>query len=209
MKRGLSRDAGCFLAENTYPGDFALHLHKVLFLCPRKQLLSACDGQDNGISHAIIVQAEIYCALKVTSQQSLGNQAIHICKRAVPVQTTAEESPRNATAGDSVPLYNTTQLPLQSSLPHAGTQRDAPRSSPVTLWPQEDQVGHCQAPLTLLQSEMLVPNRQHFSKRPLKQLPCIHYWKQSQTPAGFGWLLYYSGSLGSFFTNSAVNTLHA
>lgn len=204
-----SLDAGCFLAKNTYPGDFALHLNEVLFLCPRKQLLSACDGQDNGISHAVIVQAEIYCALKVTSQQSLGNQAIHICKRAVPGQTTAEESPRNATAGDSVPLYNTAQLPLQSSLPHAGTQRDAPCSSPVTLWSQDDQVRHCQASLTLLQSEMLVPHRQHFSKQPLKQLPCMHYWKQSQTSTGFGWLLCYSGSPGSFFTNREVNTLHA
>lgn len=72
------------------------------------------------------MQAEIYRTLKVTRQQSLSNQTVHICnKRGVHFQKMAQQSLKHATARDSVQMYNTVQSSLQTSLLQAGTYRDA------------------------------------------------------------------------------------
>lgn len=72
--------ASC-LKDYTYPGNFAPCLCKVLLLCSRQQLLAAGYSEYNGISHTIVMEAEINSAFKIASQQGLGDQAIDICRK--------------------------------------------------------------------------------------------------------------------------------
>lgn len=95
----------------TYPGNFAPHLGEVLLLCPGEQLLPAGDGQDDGVGHAVVVQAQIHCTFKVPCQQSLCDQPIHICNETG--QMLPQKPLRDAAAGDTVQHWHSC---LQSSL---------------------------------------------------------------------------------------------
>lgn len=108
VKKGVVKGmwACYFWPASTYPGNFALHLGEVLLLRPGEQLLPAGDGQDDGISHAVVMQAQIHCTFKVACQQSLCDQPIHICNdTGVHFQMLPQKPLRDAAAGDTVWLY--------------------------------------------------------------------------------------------------------
>lgn len=60
-----------------YLGDLAVSLGEVLPLCFLQKLRPSGDGQDDAVSHAVVMETEVHCALEVPRQQGLGDQAIH------------------------------------------------------------------------------------------------------------------------------------
>ena len=59
-------------------GKFGVRFGEILLLCFLQELRAASDGQDDTVGHAVVEDTEVHSPLKVSSQQCLGDQPVHV-----------------------------------------------------------------------------------------------------------------------------------
>ena len=59
-------------------GKFGVRFGEILLLCFLQEVRATSDGQDDAVGHAVVMETEVHSPFKVSGQQCLGDQPVHV-----------------------------------------------------------------------------------------------------------------------------------
>ena len=59
-------------------GKFGVCFGEILLLCFLQEVWATSDCQDDAVRHAVVMDTEVHSPLKVSGEQCLGDQPVHV-----------------------------------------------------------------------------------------------------------------------------------